>query len=67
MAHYSSVSNGRGEVTEEGVLVGQFSTEGGAMSLIEGGANRRGCSCRLIFNTNGAFIEGGMHVSKFAI
>ena len=34
---------------------------------IEWGANRRGCSCRLVFNKKRVLIEGGMHVGSFSI
>ena len=35
------------------------------MSLTEGGANRRGCSCSLVFIKKRVLIEGGMHVGSF--
>ena len=47
------------EAIEGGVYIGQ--------SLIEGGANRRWRSCRLVFNEKRVLIEGGMYVSSFSI
>ena len=42
-----------------GVHIGQF--------LIEEGVNRRGCSCRLVFNKKRVLMEGRMHVDSFSI
>ena len=55
---YSSVSNRRGEAIG-GVYISQF--------LIEGGANIRGCSCRVVFIKKRVLIEEGMHVGSFSI
>jgi len=41
------------------VHIGQF--------LIEEGVNRRGCSCRLVFNKKRVLMEGRMHVDSFSI
>ena len=47
------------EAIEGGVHIGQF--------LIDWGANRRGCSCRIVFNKKRVLIEGGMHVGSLSI
>ena len=54
LGNYSSVSNRR----EEAIA-------GGCSYLPV--FNRRGCSCRLVFNKKRVLIEGGMHVGSFSM
>ena len=44
-----------------------FSLRSALVSLLERGANKRGCSCRPIFDKKRVLVEKGMHVGKFSI
>ena len=65
---YSIVSTRRGKGIEGGVHIGQIIIEGGAnrrggscrLVFIKRRSNRRGYACRQLFNRKGVLREGGL-------